>query len=382
MFESAPFPHQFSDRPSADRLAASVAYRFAEADEGVSGGIASRSEPALARAGVRQIVLMHGTFVGNDFMGLLRQLSRFSPRLSRSVRDLSKQWVDQFTGEVGNYTGQFADCLSNIVNGHSDSRIVVSRFHWSGENHHLGRGCAAAKLLMMLSDQSWGPNDRVLFFAHSHAGNVLAMLSLVLGAERETREAFADLLSGHWEALADDRAGGTPRRDLRACLVDDDALARLPQLDVVTFGTPLRYRWNQRIFPRLLHFIQHRPRVTNKPYVAALPTSVADLQSADAGDYVQHFGIGGTDLPPTLWNWSCWRDNRGLAEMFEANTRRRDLGAKLSRGERISLDGATELVDYGPDGEARNLRLFGHGVYTCRPWLPFHLRVIAETFYG
>lgn len=54
----------------------------------------------------------------------------------------------------------------------------------------------------------------------------------------------------------------------------------------------------------------------------------------------------------------------------------------LSCGHRASLDGKTFLVEYASTTEDLNQKLFGHGVYTCRQWLPFHLRLIADEFYS
>ncbi|MCG8653220.1 MAG: hypothetical protein MI861_25490 [Pirellulales bacterium] len=67
--------------------------------------------------------------------------------------------------------------------------------------------------------------------------------------------------------------------------------------------------------------------------------------------------------------------------MFESEVRRRRLTEYLKRGRRVSLDGKTLLVDYPAEPDAWNQKLFGHGIYTCRQWLPFHLNRIAEEFY-
>ena len=42
----------------------------------------------------------------------------------------------------------------------------------------------------------------------------------------------------------------------------------------------------------------------------------------------------------------------------------------------------TLLVDYSADDNPWYRKLLGHGVYTCRPWLPFHLQEITERFYA
>jgi hypothetical protein len=68
--------------------------------------------------------------------------------------------------------------------------------------------------------------------------------------------------------------------------------------------------------------------------------------------------------------------------MFERAIRRRDLARNLKQGRRVSLDGATLLVDY-PDTPGKwNQKLIGHGVYTRYEWLPFHLNETAFRFYS
>ena len=89
------------------------------------------------------------------------------------------------------------------------------------------------------------------------------------------------------------------------------------EIDIATFGTPLRYRWNREVVPRLLHFVQHRSTDDQDPQKAVLIDQ--DLLTAAAGDYVQHLGIAGTDfilryLPGgTLWlnaDFVCFSNRR------------------------------------------------------------------------
>ena len=156
----------------------------------------------------------------------------------------------------------------------------------------------------------------------------------------------------------------------------------LPPIDVVTFGTPLRYRFNTDIFPKLLHFVQHRPTIAEHPEQAAIAGSIQDVTSAAGGDYVQHLGIAGTDFLPSIFAWRDWMVERRMRQMFEPHVRRRDVIKNLRQGRRASCEGTTLLVDYGDTDAGWNRKLFGHGVYTCSQWLPFHLREIASRFYS
>src|SRR5688500_14264701 len=61
----------------------------------------------FAQAGVAGVYCIHGTFCGNDILGLLTELSRVAPRLSERLRRIGKALVDIVLGETGNYTPGF-----------------------------------------------------------------------------------------------------------------------------------------------------------------------------------------------------------------------------------------------------------------------------------
>ena len=156
---------------------------------------------------------------------------------------------------------------------------------------------------------------------------------------------------------------------------------RLPTLDIATFGTPLRYRWNTNLCKKLLHFVQHRSLNEDQPLKACMPTSSEDFSIAAAGDYVQHLGIGGTDFLPSILAWRSWISERRMQRMLERGVRRRDVLKNWKRGHRVSRDGTTLLVDYSSQPDNWNQVFLGHGVYTRHEWIPFHLTHIAERLY-
>lgn len=339
-----------------------------------------RPSTLLERNGVGAVILIHGTFAGNDIVGLMREIARFSPVSASRLRELSKRWLDELVGEVGNYTKAFAEKLSGLIST-VQNPIPVHCFQWSGENHHLGRADGVMALIELFNNlpELQGSGRRVLVLAHSHGGNLLAMLSQLVGADRNAVETFFrqsemhyhsplrrrdDLLS--WVRARERLLGGCP----------------FPPIDVATFGTPLRYRWDRRVCPNLLHFVQHRTVDPNEPNRAVLPRSPQDVYDSVAGDYVQHFGIAGTDFWPSFFAWRDWIVERRMSRMLESTARRRDLWSKLKLGRRESSDGTTLLVDYASEDNPRYRSLFGHGVYTCEQWLPFHLREITERFYA
>lgn len=385
MSDELPFPHHtFSQEPNQARfelVSPAVASPVIDPAAAEMAGIVDK----LRSARVARIMLIHGTFAGDDIVGLMRMLSRISPRLSSTMRELSKQWFDQLADEIGNYTSGYANRLSQMVNAEQE-KIAVTRFHWSGENHHLGRACGVVSLLNQIFSRDWNEQDRLLFFAHSHGGNLLAMMTLLLGCSPAAKEEFFQAIRSHLtssQELSSVGEAGQPNWEfVRSNLFDAERLAALPQIDIATFGTPLRYRWNSTICDRLLHFVQHRPLSDGDPARSSMPTSVSDVTSARGGDYVQQMGIAGTDLPHPPLAWRSWRAERRLRRMFEPTVRRRDLRRNLRCGQRVSLDGKTLLVDYASTPECWNQKLFGHGVYTCRQWLLFHLREITKEFYS
>ncbi len=343
-------------------------------------GVLPRPSELLRRSGVQSIVLIHGTFAGNDIAGLVREIARFSPVSARRLRELSKHWFDELIGEVGNYTQAYADCLSKLINT-GDTPIPVHCFQWSGENHHLGRADGVMSLIETIDGlaETHGPGGRILTMAHSHGGNLLAMLSQIVGSDRATVEAFFEQTKLHYHSPIRGKS------DLQAWLrVKERLLASrsFPAIDVATFGTPLRYRWNRNVCPSLLHFVQHRSLDPSAPTKAVFPRSMQELYDAVAGDYVQHLGIAGTDFLPSVFAWRDWVVEHRMQRMFESTARRRDLWKKLMIGRRESCDGITLLIDYSLDDNEWYRKLIGHGVYTCRQWLPFHLHEITERFYA
>ena len=339
-----------------------------------------RPSELLRRSGVESIILIHGTFAGNDIAGVVREIARIAPVSARRLKELTKRWLDDFVGEVGNYTQAYADCLSGMINSDAPS-IPVHCFQWSGENHHLGRADGVMSLIEAIDGlaESQETGSRILMLAHSHGGNLLAMLSQIAGSDRATVGAFFDQTKLHYHSPIRGKADLRIWHHVRERLL---ASRGFPAIDVATFGTPLRYRWNRRVCPKVLHFVQHRSLDPRAPNKAVFPRSIQEAYEAVAGDYVQHFGIAGSDFPPSIFAWRDWVVERRMQRMFESTARRRDLWKKLKIGRRESCDGTTLLVDYSIDNNNLYGKLLGHGVYTCREWLPFHLREITERLYA
>jgi hypothetical protein len=337
-----------------------------------------RGAERLRAAGVGALLLVHGTFVGTDAAGLLHELARYFPAARDWMGELARQLIDRVAGDNGNYVEPYAAALSEALNA-GGSKIRVERFTWSGQNHHLGRAVAAVQLLDLLLRFDVSADRRILCWGHSHAGNVFALATNLLGGDRATIDAFFAAARRFSVALNDDER--TVWRRVEQALRDGTTRPLVERLDLVTFGTPIRYGWDLGGYGKLLHFVNHRPAAGRADDRTSLPTSAGELQTAAAGDYVQHLGIAGTNLPPSIFLWRQWWADRRLGRLLQPKYSPLDLLDRLRLGLRVPDAGQTLLVDYGsPEGNAAE-HLAGHAVYTKLKWLPFHTVESARWLY-
>jgi hypothetical protein len=348
-------------QPSEPSVAGSVEYQQQMASVG----------QAYRTAGVRAIWLIHGTFAGDDALGLVRVWERIAPGMGRRLRQLNKNLFDRLAQDSGNYTAEYAAEFQRATG------IPVERVAWSSENHHLARAYAAICLLDRLVETGWGEDDRVLLWGHSHAGNVFALLTNLLAAASVPRESFFQAVRCYLQRWL----GGLDKpvwERVRRWLETPGAGRRIPQLDLVTWGTPIRYGWDTGGYAKLLHFIYHRPRSGISEHLTALPGSVEDWLHATDGDYLQQLGIAGTNLAPAVL--PAWLADWRLGRLLQPGIRRRDLLRRLKIGQRVPHEGETLLVEY-PDGPVAR-QLAGHAIYTRSSWLPYHAIEVARRFYG
>ena len=329
-------------------------------------------------AGVVAIYLVHGSFVGHDASGLLTELSRVLPGAGDALREISKRLVDSVVGEHGNYTPEFARRFQRSINRDDRRHIPVRLFHWSSENHHIGRADGAVHLLDELDRIV--PPGRVLLWGHSHAGNVFALLTNLLAGDKDSVAAFFEKARSYYRRP-------TGRADLplwdrvRSRLLERSEPAVERPLDFVTFGTPIRYGWDTNGYDHLLHVIHHRPKPAAADYLAPFPPSLEDVLSAAGGDCVQQIGIAGTNVMPGLMTWrTLWAD-RQLNHLLQPDLPIRQLQSRLKKGMRVPEEGFTLLVDYGPPQGNLAQHHAGHAVYTDPRRLLFHAEQTAAHFY-
>lgn len=376
---------------------------------------AEPSEPAdftqlHTRLGVHRVILVHGTFMGDDPFGVSEIMNSVADSvplgsavlkpLAAELRNRSKALAARLSKDVGNYSAEFRQLFSQLVGG--DPMIELQDAVWSGQNHHLARANLAVRLLDQLMAPGAVDDGRILLWGHSHAGNGFALLTNLLANERESVTRFfaacGSPTAPHWKRVEQQLAEASSPHPLARSVV------------IVTFGTPVRYGWDPSGCRSLVHVLSHRnppsrgsdnsdesddERITTKPLYP--PHNLDEMIKARYGDWVQAFAIAGTDVssPATLV------PNQKLTEFLESSlpepefgldltlirpSRIRGLCARWKFGTRCHADGQNLLVRYEPSGRTVfslpvEESLFGHGVATTTTWLPAHLGLVMETLF-
>jgi len=354
--------------------------------------------------GIHHVILVHGTFMGDDPLGtteMLRSVGRSVPllasgvnRLAGALEEKTRPFMDSVTGDVANYSVEFRDLFQKLVG--EDPAVERLEPSWSGQNHHFARADLAVRLLCRLHDLQPAPEERILLWGHSHAGNGFAILTNLLANHTESVNAF-------FEAGRQNPAGSTQPGEHWQQAHDILTAAPTPHplsesLYVVTFGTPVRYGWDTNGYRQLLHVLYHIPNgQPHRERTAPLfpPQSMTDVVTARYGDWVQAFAIAGTDVPTVTTSHLHQALGNilaaGLPEpehgldtklIFPRNVR--NTCARWKFGTRCHTDGRNLLIRYAPSGRKSKLlrpieeSVLGHGVATTVTWLPAHLSLIMD----
>lgn len=364
----------------------------------VQDGAATNFAKLHSDLAVRDVVIVHGTFMGKDSFAvaeILGAIGKSIPVLSQplanaaeKLRQHLKPAVDQLTGDVANYTAEFREQFQNLVG--DDPRVILLDPPWSGQNHHFARADLAVRLLCHLDELQPTSVERVLLWGHSHAGNGFALLSNLLANHRDSVERFFEAagteLPDHWIRAREILRGAvSPHPYSRSVLI-------------AAFGTPVRYGWDSQGYRSLLHILHHRNYDTANPTLTKPlfpPHGLKDTLSAHYGDWVQAFAIAGTDVPPP----TALAVNKAFTELLESNLpepehdldtrfivpkRVRDACRRWKEGTRCHADGQNLLVEYQPSGRRTSIGnpvedvILGHGVATTVDWLPAHLTLVMK----
>jgi hypothetical protein len=347
--------------------------------------LATACEP-LVRDNLAGVYLVHGTFAGNDPLGTLTELQRFSPGLAERLRRIWKGMFDRVVGETGNYTASFAERFQHGLTTAAGREIPVQRFNWSSQNNHIGRADAAVRLIGELARLAERQNDaeiaappRVMLWGHSHGGNLLALVTNLLAADAEHRQRFFDaarVFYRPWLASQTDMPAWERTEQLLAM---EHPVKQL-RLEIVTFGTPIRYGWDTGGYHKLLHFVNHRPAGHLEEHQMTHPLRPLHILRASHGDYVHQFGIAGTNLIPMPLAVRTFLADRRLSALLQPDVSWVQLLGNYWHAQRVPHEGKTLLVDYRDRGWNFWRHLMGHGSYTRSRWLPFHIAEIAKHF--
>ena len=374
--------HDYARKPSAEfyELLTPKLADFSNAVDTAESLSAARQQ--FSKACIERIILVHGTMVGTDSLGWYSHWERGVPWLSRKLKQGYKQLVDTLSRDRGNYDERFASAFQKGMNG-TDPResISVERLDWTGENHHLGRADAAVKLCHLLLD-SHEANERLMLWGHSHAGNVFAIATQLLQASTAGNRRLLSRFF-HTTSFFHDSTGRIDiarwRRLQKRLAEYSERSEVFSPVEIITFGTPLRYGWPKSQEGRLQHFVNHKPQNPNQLFRGRWPANSKQwirAMKGEDGDFIQLAFIAGSDFPPAYWSRSAYRANRWLSRLFEHNFRNSDRLANLKKALRVSQQGHATLVDYASvDSRAREC--CGHAVYTDTRWLAFHANRIA-----
>ncbi len=373
----------------------------------------------LSQAGVRLIVLLHGSIMGTDLFGAQRldDLGGLKRGYSRGVAgldallallrdgsngisslpgglkpplpndDATKRLLDEQIGDAGNFTNAYVELMKQSLNKGLDRPIHCVRELWSCEHHHLGRTLAAISLLGRLRDwtetHKLGQGDRILLQAHGQAGLVLALISnLLCVTATSSRTRLFELLSAF--AAQNNRPDIATTIQRITPLLANGTLLNGAALDVVTFGMPVRYGWDLSGLGKLLHIVNHRNlRTDGKTWLAKmeLPQITMEMPIAWGGDYVQEMAVAGSDAVPEAEtakaaSKAVWE----IVEPFDGFERWLECAR---RAVRIPSEGLGLLVDYKDCTGSTNVRdhYFGHAAYTRLNTLLFNTTEITQALY-
>ncbi len=326
----------------------------------------------LARANVGAIVLVHGTFVGNDPWGLAAMLFGRDQSTYNYLCSVQKNIADRIIQDRGNFPSQFVSQLRHDL-GHSRP-FLVDRFLWSGINNHAGRAFAAVALHGYLSELNLPVGKRILLCGHSHGGNVLALLTNLLASSRSGVGEFLDAVGDYAKTF-----DATWENRIERILNGPHLTSKNP-LDLVTLGMPIRYGFETTSYAQLLHFINHRPGKLREEYRVAGPITLGDMLSAHNGDYIHEVGVAGSNFS-TPFSRPLWRCDKRLAEQLSPGLPWTKIFHRIAQGRRVPEEGRTLLVDYGKPGGKWWRSGMGHAEYTHFDRTLFHFDLLTHYFY-
>jgi hypothetical protein len=374
----------------------------------------------LSQADVRVVIFLHGSIIGTDVFGMqrldeagglkrgysrgvsgvdallaaMREGGNGIPPLPGGLKpplnndDSTKQLLDDQLGDVGNFTNAAVGLFQKAINKSLAKPLACIRYLWSSEHHHLGRAVAAVRLLDVLhtlcESQKLATGDRILVEAHGQAGLVMALASnLLCPSAILGRPRLFSLLSAYTQQSG--QADVTAILMKLEPMLKSGLLLNRAALDVVTFGTPVRYGWDPSGIGKLMHIVNHRNlRTDGKTWLSKmeLPQITMEMPIAWGGDYVQELAVAGSDAMPTTdaakaANKAVWE----LVEPYDGFERWLECAR---RAVRFPSEGQCLLTDYKDSTGSTNVRdhYYGHAAYTRLNAMLFNTTEIVELMYS
>ncbi|MBI2520622.1 MAG: hypothetical protein HYV97_09395 [Bdellovibrio sp.] len=318
----------------------------------------------LQAQSVTHIILLHGTFAGDDpldiFSNTFEQKSRRTKWLRaiyplRYIQQMYRKVKDKIIGNVGNFTTEYCVTLERGLK----TQIQVHRFHWPSGNHHLARIRGLLSLVDLVLNLQLQKKERILMIGHSHAGQLFTALT-----QMAQRPAHFSKVLGH---------------ELR--LIENPEVFQLKleklyglDLDIVTWGSAPRYKWHLPSHWKLVHLLNFRkipPRFPN-PW---------KLLTAGYGDSIYLLaGPGSDSLAP------FGRDrkrNQVLDSVFGVGLSLRHWWFSIQTGIKLHNEGRHFFIDYHDAGVSRFFRSFlGHGIYTHPGLMLFNFEIMINGLYS
>jgi hypothetical protein len=97
----------------------------------------------MRHAGVRLVVFVHGSFVGDDPLAVARVVEEAAPAfpdIARALRGFTRTQVSRLLGDLSNFSPDYIQTFAAATG------IDAIDHTWSGENHHAARVQGAVRL--------------------------------------------------------------------------------------------------------------------------------------------------------------------------------------------------------------------------------------------
>ena len=318
---------------------------------------------SLKSVKVKQILFVHGSFVGNDPYDIIRLLEELIPFIPSSVK---KDIGDWFRNKIRNLTslimgdmGHFSEDYVKTIKSVFPKDLGINNFIWSSGNHHMARVRGTLKLINTFMNLNIKNEDKVLLIGHSHGGQLLSLLTLMLG-DAKLRASILSLLPDPEDAFS-----------------YEQKFKQLEKVnfDFVTMGTPPRYAWDLNSSRRLLNFINHRG---NTP----MGGRMSGFLFTRDGDYVQQYGVDGSDTFSAMG--PDRKKNKDLETILGTGASISRWLSEIRKRKRVPDFGFTLLVNYKDQNIFPNFirTLQGHGVYTRKRMMVFTFLQIKKNLYS